>query len=160
MTTEYEINFLQGNTGGAIYSPSHLINIVGTGSIAVSGDQSTGTLTISSAGTPEPTWQSINTNTSLSVNAGYFCVGGSNLQLLLPVVSSIGDTIEVALIGSTAFTITQNASQFIKLGNLQTTSGIGGSMISTSQGDFLRLVCYITNLSWLVIDSVGNLIII
>jgi hypothetical protein len=135
------------------------VKIVGSGSISVAGTADTSTLTIGSAG-EENLWQSISANTTLGINSGYFCVGGSNLQLLLPVVSSIGDIIEVALIGSTGFTITQNPSQFIKFGNLQTTSGISGSLSSTNQGDYLKLICYITNLSWIAISSVGNLTIV
>jgi hypothetical protein len=160
MTTQYEINFLQGNTGPAIFSPSHIVKIVGAGGITVAGNQATQTLTINGTGSPSEVWTSISANTSLVSGDGYFCVGGGNLQLLLPPVSSVGDTIEIGLVGSSGFTVIQNASQFVKLGNLQTTAGVGGSMSSTNQGDFLRLICYTTNIAWLAVGSVGNLTIV
>lgn len=93
----------------------------------------------------------------MATNSGYVCISpGGALSLSLPAVSALGDEIEVTLDGSTSFTITQGAGQQIRLGNLATTAGVGGSLASTQQGDSLRMVCSIANLKWNVLSSMGN----
>jgi len=106
-------------------------------------------------------WQSISANQTLVKNTGYFCISpGGALSLALPSTASstIGDIIEITLDGATSWTITQAASQQIRFGNLQTTSGVGGSLASTAAGDTLRMV-YQSSGKWNVLSSVGNLTI-
>ena len=149
------IDFLEGNTGGPV-SPdgSNIIHVVGSGEIIVTGNPGTHTLTISSASTLS--WQKISASQTLVNGIGYFCVGGGALSLALPASSSVGDTISVALAGSTSWAITQSAGQQIIIGNLQSTSGVGGTVHSTQQGDTLTFVCLTANLVWYVISSMGN----
>jgi hypothetical protein len=78
------------------------------------------------------------------------------LSLSLPATSAVGNVIEVSLDGATSFTITQGAGQQIRLGNVATTAGVGGSLASTQQGDSVRLVCRTANLLWNVLSSMGN----
>jgi hypothetical protein len=147
--------FLEGNTGGAIGpTGGGIINVVGAGTITVSGNAGTNTLTISNA---EPAWVSISASQTMDPNVGYFCVSpGGALSLLLPPTSSQGDVISVALDGATSFTIAQGAGQSIVYGNNTTTVGVGGSISSTQQGDSLRLVNRIPNLRWQIVSSIGN----
>lgn len=102
------------------------------------------------------TWNTISASQTLDVQNGYFCTGGGALSLLLPPVSALGDIIEVVLDGSASFTITQGAGQSIRIGNVSTTAGVGGSLASTQQGDSLKLVCQTANLKWNVVSSIGN----
>ena len=107
------------------------------------------------------TWVAIAANTTLAISTGYFCTGGAAISLALPAVSAIGDTIEIVLAGSTSFTVTQTAGQRIRLGNRQTTAGIGGSMSSLAQGDSVRMVCLVPDLTWLcVAGTIGNLLLV
>lgn len=107
------------------------------------------------------TWSSITASQALLVNRGYFCVSpGGALSLSIPATSSEGNIIEIALDGATSFTITQGAGQSIKLGNLTTTAGVGGSLASTQQGDWVRLVCRVANLTWVVLGVEGNLTVV
>src|ERR1700678_660514 len=101
-------------------------------------------------------WSLISASQTLATNNGYICGGGATLSLALPATSAVGDLISITLDGSTGFTVTQGASQQIRLGNTQTTAGVGGSISSTAQGDTLNMVCSIADLKWNVLSSIGN----
>lgn len=129
------------------------LEVLGAGGITTSGSGNT----ILIHGSGVHTWQNITASQALQVNHGYFCVSpGGALVLSLPATSVLGDTIEVVLDGATSFTITQGAGQQIRLGNLATTAGVGGSLGSTQQGDCLKFVCRTANLLWVVTSSMGN----
>lgn len=110
--------------------------------------------------TPDMTWEVIGASQALVVNNGYVCTTGAALSLSLPATSSVGALVEVVLDGSTSYTVTQAAGQSIRFGNVSTTTGVGGSMVSTAQGDSIRMVCSVANTKWNVISSVGNLTIV
>lgn len=107
-------------------------------------------------------WSVIGTSQSLAAGRGYFCTTGGALLLALPAVSAVGDTIEVALDGSTSWSITQpNAASQVRFGTLQTTLGTSGTLTSTQQGDTLRVVCETVNARWVVTPgSVGNITVV
>lgn len=110
-------------------------------------------------------WNDINQSTqpaNLVANNGYICQAGGtgNVSSALPSASRVGDLIEITLDGATSWTITQAVGQQIRLGISQTTSGVGGSIVSTQQGDSLRMVCSVANLRWNVLSSIGNLTIV
>ena len=153
------ITFLEGNTGGAVGpNGAGIIFVLGAGTISVAGNAGTNTLTITDMDTA---WSSISANQALVSNMGYFCVSpGGALSLSLPAVSAQGDVIAVVLDGATSFRITQGAGQSILYGNSSTTSGVGGSLASTQQGDSVRLVCRVPNQRWVCIASTGNLTVV
>jgi hypothetical protein len=155
------VETLTGNTGGAVGpNGANNINVVGTGSVTVTGSPGTNTLTISVTGSGL-TWHIISTSQSLVSNNGYICVSpGAALALALPAVSVLGDIIEVTLDGATSFSLTQGAGQQIRLGTLQTTLGAGGSITSTHQGDTIRMVCQTANTKWNILSSIGNLTVV
>jgi len=145
-----------GNSGYAVPLANKL-QIVGTGSVSTSGSGNTITISNSSSAT----WSTISASQTLVVGNGYFCVSpGGALSLALPAVSSVGNMIRVVLDGSTSFTITQSAGQQIRVGNLATTAGVGGSLTSTQQGDSIHLVCRTANLYWVVVSSMGNFTVV
>lgn len=149
------VDFLEGNTGGPVGpNAGNVIFVVGSGSISVTGNPGTNTLTITDTGITG--WNKISASQTLVVNMGYFCTGGTNLALALPATSAVGDNIEVSLQGSASWSITQGAGQQIKMGNTATTAGVGGSLTSNQQGDSIRMVCLTTNLVWVVLSSMGN----
>lgn len=155
------VDFLSGNSGGPVGpDSSNNINIVGAGGITVSGNAFTNTLTISESGVSK--WNLIGAPQTLVSNQGYICTSSGSfgtLMLLLPPVSSLGDIIEITLDGAGGFTVTQGAGQSIRIGNQITTAGTSGSLMSTQQGDTLRMVCQIANLKWNVLSSMGNPIV-
>lgn len=112
-------------------------------------------------GTGGITWQTITASQTLAINNGYVCISpGGALSLALPTTSVVGSLISIILDGSTSFTITQAAGQSIQLGNRNTTSGVGGSITSTQQGDSISLVCSVNNLRWNAFSSMGNLTVV
>ena len=117
-------------------------------------------ITISASVPSSITWQTIGASQALAVNNGYMCTAGAALSLSLPAASALGDIIEVTLDGSTSFSITQGAGQSVRMGNTQTTTGVGGSLTSTAVGDSFRIVCSVANLRWNVLSSMGNLTIV
>ena len=149
---------LTGNSGGAVGPSTGNVNVVGSGSVTVTGSPGTNTLTVSTTG-EGLTWQVIGASQTLVVDNGYFCTTGGALSLALPAVSAVGNIIEISLDGSTSFRVTQGAGQQIRLGNLATLAGVGGSITSTQQGDSIKMVCSVANLKWNVVASMGNPII-
>lgn len=149
------VDFIEGNTGGPVPpDASNVIFLLGQGNLSVVGDPLTNTLTIKDTGITA--WNKIFADQTLVVNNGYFCTGGGVLSLALPATSQVGDNINVSLVGSTGWSITQTAGQQIIIGNTQTTAGVTGSLSSTQQGDSVTLVCLTNNLVWVVINSMGN----
>lgn len=141
------------NAGTAVPA-ANVLNVLGAGGTVTSGAGNTITITVSGSGM---TWSRISASQTLAVNNGYFCVSpGGALALLLPAVSAVGAEIEVSLQGATSWSITQGAGQSITIGNQTTTVGVGGSLTSTQQGDTIRLVCQLANLTWTVMSSMGN----
>jgi len=145
-----DVQLVIGSTGVA---PVAATLTAGTG---VSITNAAGAITINSTG-GGVTWTNISANQALAVNNGVNCTGGAALSLSLPATSAVGDIIEIALDGSTSWTITQAANQQIRLGSSQSTLGAGGSIASTAQGDWVRLVCKTANLLWTTIGVIGNI---
>lgn len=137
-----------GNTGNA---PATAQLTAGAGIAITNG---AGSISISATGSS--TWQSINANVTAAASTGYF-VTANAVSIALPATSSVGDSFEVALAGGTSWTITQGAGQQIFFGNISSTSGTGGSVVSTASGDCVRLVCRQANTAWQVVSSMGNL---
>jgi len=106
-------------------------------------------------------WTAIGASQTLAIQNGYFCTTGAALSLALPAVSAVGDVIQIALDGSTSWTITQpNAATQIRIGSSQTTLGVGGSIASTVVGDSVELICQTANGRWQVVDFVGNITVV
>ncbi len=98
-------------------------------------------------------WNSIVSSATASSNNGYIVNG--NLTVGLPTASSLGDELKVILVSGTV-SIGQAAGQSVIFGNTVTTTGTGGSLISTNPGDALSFVCTTQNLTWAVYASQGN----
>ena len=103
-------------------------------------------------------WQEITgTTQALAINNGYICnAAGLMITCTLPATSAIGDIIELTGKGACLFTIAQGAGQSVRFGELTSTVGAGGSMVSTNGGDWLRLVCITANTAWMV-QGTGNI---
>lgn len=141
---------------GSATPAAGILNIIGAGTVSTSGAGNTITITGTGGGS-SMTWNVIAASQTLAVNNGYFCTGGGVLSLLLPPVSVLGDTIEISIDGSAGYIVTQGAGQSIKFGDQITTVGVGGSITSLAQGDSIRMVCRVANLSWNILSSMGNL---
>jgi hypothetical protein len=116
-----------------------------------------GTITIAATtGGAGFTWNDISASQTMVINNGYICISpGGALVLTLPAIAPQGSIFEVTLDGATSWQIAQNAGQQIRMAQKQTTSGVGGSLTSTNQGDTVRIVCQTANVRFNVLSSMG-----
>ena len=104
-------------------------------------------------------YQSITSSSqALSQNKNYHVINntGTPTALTLPIACSINSMINIALSGTGLFTIFQNTGQQISYGEIVTTLGVAGSVSAQNKNSFISLLCTNDNLSWNVIQSVGN----
>jgi len=152
-----ELKDLTGNTGGVVGADgSQNINIVGTGSIAVTGNPVTNTLTISGGSGVAGWTEVVGTTQAMAVNSGYIANNVALVTCTLPAISAVGDQIKVALKGAGGVLIAQNAGNTIHFGNTDTTPGVGGSIASSANYDSVSLLCTLASAEWMVLSSVGN----
>ena len=143
---------------GATGLPPAAANLTAGPGIAITNAANSITITATGGGF---TWQVIGASQTLVVENGYFCTTGGALSLALPAVSAVGDAISVVLDGSTSWTITQpNAATRIRIGNQQTTLGVGGSLASTMVGDTITLICETANARWVITEMIGNITVV
>jgi hypothetical protein len=101
------------------------------------------------------------TSVNFSENNGY--VMNNNVTPVtgtLPITCAFGAIIEVAGQGNAGWIVAQNAGQQINFGNLSTTNGTGGSLLSTNLHDAVRLLCVVPNTTFNVLSVQGNLTVV
>lgn len=95
---------------------------------------------------------------STLINHGYIMdAGATNIVATLPTTAVLGSLIYIVGTGSGLWQLQQNAGQTINFGAISTTTGIGGSLSSTSPFDCITLVCSQADLKFVVISSIGNI---
>jgi len=153
-----EIETLTGDAGGAVSSDAALnVNIVGGTGINVVGNPGTNTLTINTTG-GFLTWSRVaGPAVAMDVDNGYIPTNAALVTFTLPVTAAVGDEIMICGEGLGGFTISQNAGQTIRFGNVASTTGVGGSVSSTNQWDTVSLVCRVADTDWSVMNNVGIL---
>lgn len=82
---------------------------------------------------------------------------GAYVEITLPVSCAIGKVIRVVGLGVGGWMVAQNSGQLINYGTVTTTTGTGGYLASTNQFDAVELVCVVTDTTFNVLDSHGNL---
>jgi hypothetical protein len=108
------------------------------------------------------TWSVITDSTDdLEASNGYFANNATSVTFTLPATASVGDTFEVvAMHASGTFIIAQNAGQTIQVGNTATTTGAGGTITSTDIGDWIQIVCNVTDTGFHANVKQGNLTLV
>lgn len=105
-------------------------------------------------------WSAVTSNGNLVADTGTLANKSSLLVLTLPASCAVGKTIRVAGMNAGLWKIAQNASQYIKFGNLTTTVGVGGYLASMLTYDAVELVCIVADLGFTVVSSQGVITII
>jgi len=85
-----------------------------------------------------------------------FVAPGGALTVGLPLTAAVGYTFRITLDGATSIQLTQAGGQQVRFGSSETTSGAGGSLTSTAQGDSLTLECVVADTRFVVVSSMGN----
>lgn len=96
------------------------------------------------------------TTRNLTANTGNIGNNAAGVTFTLPATATVGDTIAVTGLQA-SWTIAQNAGQTIHFGASSTTTGAGGSLVSTDARDVVTLVCVVTDTDFQVISSIGNI---
>jgi hypothetical protein len=111
---------------------------------------------------PQSNWNSAGINfISMVPDQNYVTNNGSTIvTFTLPTIAAFGTTMEISGKSLGGWTITQNSGQFINFGRITTTTGNTGSISSSSQYDYIRIVCVEDSVGWNVIGSIGNLTIV
>lgn len=124
----------------------------------IGGFSTTGWYLSSLDSTQSMLWTTINSDTTATVNYGYFTNSASRVVITLPLQANVGDTIEVAGQGAGGWRIAQNNGQKIIFGDVETTQGTGGYLESTEPNDTVRIICQVQNTTWEVVNGViGNI---
>lgn len=152
------VQTLTGNSGGAVPPTAGNINVVGSGSITVTGNPGTSTLTIADTGGGLPWTVVAGASATMAVNNGYIANNAGTCVLTLPAVAAVGSIIRVTGINNaTGWQIAQNVGQIIHFGVANTTSGVGGSLTSSATRDSIELLCVVANTDFNVLSSIGNI---
>ena len=139
---------------GGTTTPAAANITAGTGVSIVNGNNS---ITINATGGGE-TWTDVTgTSQAMAVNNGYTANNAGLVTLTLPSTAAYGTIMEVCGKGAGGWTIAQNSGQTIHFGNVNTTTGTGGSLSSTNRYDVVKLLCTIANTDFTVLSSVGNI---
>lgn len=96
-------------------------------------------------------------STQMVVNTSYTINNTLLATLTLPVLSAIGDVLEVTGNSLVGWLIAQNAGQNIQVGNTSSTVGAGGSVASSNQYDAIRIKCTVANTTWVMQSSVTSI---
>ena len=105
----------------------------------------------------------LDNSTNIYINIGVDNAGLVTITLPTNANSTAGKTFSVTAMGSGGWKIAQNALQKIHFGNQNTTTGVPGYLASSNQYDSLKLICAVgdgaSNAEWVVMNSVGNIIV-
>lgn len=99
----------------------------------------------------------ITTTTSAVVSGRYITNSVSRVTVLLPATASVGDEVVIVGLGAGGWTLTQNASQLVKLNGAASTTGTGGHTDSATANSCVRVMCVIANTTWVVMSHEGSI---
>lgn len=107
------------------------------------------------------TWSVITADQNAAADNGYICNKAGVLTLTLPASCAAGKTIRVTGINtSNGWKLAQNAGQTIYWDeSTATTTGAGGYLQSSDKYDAVEIVCSVTDTSFVVVSSKGNITI-
>lgn len=140
--------------GSAGADPTLATLTAGTG---VSISNGAGSITINAVGSGL-TWTVVTGATqAMTSNNGYIANRSGTVAFTLPTTSAVGDMVAVTGINTaTGWSIAFTTNQQIFYGTSSTTL-TSGSLASVNIRDTVFLVCVVANLTWNVINSVGNI---
>lgn len=165
--TETHIAGISGGTS----TGSSVVFVGSNGSLGTlpTGAGAAGTVLTSTGTSTAPTWQSpagitswteiTGTTVALAVNNGYIMNNAAGVAGTLPATAVLGSIIALVGKGVGGWLIAQNAGQTIHFGNMNTTTGAGGSLGSMLQYDCVEIICITANTDFVVKGSIGNLVV-
>jgi hypothetical protein len=149
-----DIEKLTGNSGGAVGPDAAFnVNLIGSGSVTVTGNPGTNTLTISVSGSGASWNVILAASATMSSNNGYLTNNAGVVTLTLPATSSVGDYIAIIGMGNGGWSIAQGVGQQVRVGANISTAGVGGSVSSFEAHDSIELICSVANTTWVTLGA-------
>lgn len=145
------------NSGTAMAS-ANILQVKGGSGVTVSAPGSSNLVLITVTGTGF-TWNLVNStmnNITLVAENGYIAQGAGVVNFVLPPAAAVGDTFWIKGHGN-LWTLTQNAGQFVSIGNVSSTPGVFGSITATMISDAVQLLCVDANTEFTEIGIQGNI---
>lgn len=103
------------------------------------------------------TWSNVTgTSQAAAANTGYIANNASLVTVTLPATAVVGSIVAVQGSGAGGWTIAQNAGQTIRLSSGSSTTGVGGSLSSSTRYDVIYLICIIADTDWAYSSGFGN----
>lgn len=170
LSTALTVN--NGGTGTSSFTPYAVVTggTTATGPLQnVSGVGTSGQVLTSNGAGQLPSWQGAGgfswedvtaTTKAMAVNMGYTANNASQVEFTLPATAAYGDIIRVAGKGAGGWKISENGSQTIHFGVLDSTGDGSGYLESTQQYDCVHLLCSVANTDWTVLSSIGNITVV
>lgn len=128
--------------------------------ISITTNAGTDTITITNTGASVAYSEVTGTTQAMAVNTRYAANNASVVAFTLPSTAAIGDVVYVLGKGAGGWSIAQNSGQTIHFSDLNTTTGVGGSLASTNRYDCIEIICITANTDWIVPSVVGNITIV
>jgi hypothetical protein len=91
-------------------------------------------------------------NENLFPNKTYYVDSTSQLELTLPVTSSVGDEINIIDLGKNGYKIKQNAGQNILFMNISTVPGTVGFYNNKCSYSSVKLICVVADTTWHLVN--------
>jgi len=131
-----------------------------TAGTGISVTNGSGTITIANTSTGL-TWTEVTgTSQSAAVNNGYVANNAALVTITLPSTAAVGDIVRIGGKGAGLWKLGQNSGQTVHFGNVDSTTGTGGSISAISRYDAIEVVCITADTDWVVLSSVGNFTIV
>ncbi len=138
-----------GSTAGA---PAAATLTAGTG---ISITNASNSITINTTGSGMAWVEITGTSQSAAINTGYVANNAGLVTITLPANFSLGDVITIVGLGAGLWSLVANTGDIINFGSNPTSAG--GSITATNRYDTIEVVGVVTNTTWVVRTSIGNL---
>lgn len=124
-----------------------------------------GTITIANTETAALTWNNVTgTTQTIATGNGYISNNAAQVTYTLPATAAQGTIFAVtggiSGLSSGSWKIAQNAGQTIHFGNVNSTTGTGGSLTSSNQYDSISILCVAANTDFVVLNAVGEVTVV
>jgi hypothetical protein len=98
-------------------------------------------------------------NKTIVNNYEYGANRGGGVAFALPATAAAGTRFAITGIAG-LWSLTQAASQYVCVGSITSTVGVGGSLTATNAGDCITCTCIVADLGWRVTSMMGNITIV
>lgn len=144
---------------GSASAINHIINVIGGAGVTTVGITDTITIDVATMGFTWNVVTSADNPVTLTAENGYITKGAGVVNFILPAAASVGDTFRIIGYGN-LWAIAQNAGQFIRIGSVASTAGVGGSVSASMVTDCLDVICVTSNTEFFCDTVQGNPIIV